>query len=131
MDQRSGRMIQLSSTSALEDRGLANDAAAKARPNDGQRMGKTGNGVASGFIVKEMTYAMARRLEVNVKQFADHLTSAISAGHIGKPEDVAIQCCFLLWRQLLTLISKYFCGGRQRIHMGIFKNDRRKGRGSL
>ena len=72
-----GRIVNLSSTSALGNRGQANYAAAKAGMQgltktlaiELGRFGVTANAIAPGFIVTEMTRITAERLGVDFEEF--------------------------------------------------------------
>ena len=87
-----GRIVSLSSTSALGNRGQANYAAAKAGLQgftktlaiELGRFGITANAVAPGFIVTDMTAATAARVGVD---FADFEKAAVESdpGRPGGP----------------------------------------------
>jgi 3-oxoacyl-[acyl-carrier protein] reductase len=104
VDAGFGRIVNLSSTSALGNRGQANYAAAKAGMQgftktlaiEFGKFGITANSVAPGFIVTEMTKGTAERLGVS---FADHVKQAaekIPVGRVGQPEDIAHVVSFLV-----------------------------------
>jgi 3-oxoacyl-[acyl-carrier protein] reductase len=103
VDQRWGRIVNLSSTSALGNRGQANYSAAKAGMQGftktlavelGQ-FGITVNAVAPGFIVTDMTAATAARLGVDFEQFQQAAAAEIPVRRVGQPEDVANTIAFL------------------------------------
>lgn len=98
-----GRIINLSSTSALGNRGQANYAAAKAGMQgltktlaiELGRYGITANAIAPGFIVTEMTAATAARVGADFEQFQQLAASQIPVGRVGTPADVAGVASFL------------------------------------
>ena len=98
-----GRIINLSSTSALGNRGQANYAAAKAGLQgftktlalELGRFGVTVNAVAPGFIETEMTAASAERMGVPFEKFKAGAASQIAVRRIGEPDDVAHSVSFL------------------------------------
>jgi len=99
-----GRIVSLSSTSALGNRGQANYAAAKAGLQgftktlaiELGRFGITANAVAPGFIVTDMTAATARRVGVDWEAFEKAAIGQIPVGRAGRPEDVANTVSFLV-----------------------------------
>lgn len=96
-EQKYGRIINLSSTSALGNRGQANYATAKAGLQgltktlaiELGRYGVTVNAVAPGFIETDMTKATAERMSVPFDKLVEFNTSTIPVGRSGKPEDIA------------------------------------------
>ena len=92
-----GRIINVSSTSALGSRGQANYAAAKAGIQgftktlavELGRYSITANAVAPGFIETEMTRDTAARLGVDFDDFVAQRVQSIPVGRSGWPEDVA------------------------------------------
>jgi 3-oxoacyl-[acyl-carrier protein] reductase len=101
---RWGRVVNISSTSALGNRGQANYAAAKAGLQGLTKslaielggFGVTVNCVAPGFIDTEMTRATAERIGKSFESFSDELVAKIPAGRPGTPEDVAASVSFFL-----------------------------------
>jgi 3-oxoacyl-[acyl-carrier protein] reductase len=99
-----GRIVNLSSTSALGNRGQANYAAAKAGMQgftktlaiELGKFGITANSVAPGFIVTEMTAATAARVGVDFDDFQQAAASQIPVGRVGRPEDIAGVVAFLV-----------------------------------
>jgi 3-oxoacyl-[acyl-carrier protein] reductase len=99
-----GRIVSLSSTSALGNRGQANYAAAKAGIQgftktlaiELGRFGITANAVAPGFIVTDMTAATAARVGVDFADFQKAAIGQIPVGRAGRPEDVANTIAFLV-----------------------------------
>ncbi len=100
---RWGRVINLSSTSALGNRGQANYAAAKAGLQGFTRTlaielgpyGVTANAIAPGFIVTDMTAATAARLGVDFEQMQQQAAAEIPVRRVGRPGDVAHTVAFL------------------------------------
>lgn len=103
VDQRYGRFVNLSSSSALGNRGQANYSAAKAGLQGltktlaielGQ-FGITANAVAPGFIATDMTAATAARLGVTFEDFQATVASQVPVRRIGEVDDVAHAISFL------------------------------------
>jgi len=104
VDQRFGRVVNLSSSSALGNRGQANYSAAKAGMQGftktlaielGQ-FGITANAVAPGFIVTDMTAATAARIGIGFEDFQKAAAQNIPVRRVGQPEDVAHVISFLV-----------------------------------
>ncbi|MFG3715473.1 3-oxoacyl-ACP reductase FabG [Micromonospora sp. NPDC047730] len=103
-EQRWGRIVNLSSTSALGNRGQANYAAAKAGIQgftktlaiELGKFGVTANAIAPGFIETEMTAATAARIGVSFEEFKAHAAAQIPVGRTGNPEDIAHTVSFLV-----------------------------------
>jgi 3-oxoacyl-[acyl-carrier protein] reductase len=102
-EQRWGRIVNLSSSSALGNRGQANYSAAKAGLQGftktlaielGQ-FGITVNAVAPGFIATDMTAATAARMGVDFVDFQELAAQQIPVRRVGQPEDVAHTISFL------------------------------------
>lgn len=99
-----GRVVNLSSTSALGNRGQANYAAAKAGLQgftktlaiELGRFGITANSVAPGFIQTEMTRATAERIGENWESYVAARASQIPVGRAGVPEDIAHAVSFFV-----------------------------------
>jgi 3-oxoacyl-[acyl-carrier protein] reductase len=103
VDQHYGRVVNLSSSSALGNRGQVNYSAAKAGMQGftktlaielGQ-FGVTANAVAPGFIVTDMTAATAARVKMDFKDFQEAAAAGIPVRRVGQPEDVAHVISFL------------------------------------
>ena len=103
VDQGYGRIVNLSSSSALGNRGQANYSAAKAGMQGltktlaielGQ-FGITANAVAPGFIATDMTAATAARLGLTFEDFQVAMASRVPVGRVGEPDDVAHTISFL------------------------------------
>jgi 3-oxoacyl-[acyl-carrier protein] reductase len=104
VDQRFGRIVNLSSSSALGNRGQVNYSAAKAGMQGftktlaielGQ-FGITANAVAPGFIVTDMTAATAARIGIGFEDFQKGAAQTIPVRRVGQPEDVAHVISFLV-----------------------------------
>lgn len=102
VEQKYGRIINISSTSALGNRGQANYAAAKAGLQgftktlaiELGRYGITANSVAPGFIETEMTKETAARIGISFEDLIKHSVAGIPVGRSGKPEDIANAVAF-------------------------------------
>src|SRR5689334_12726610 len=92
-----GRIVNLSSTSALGNRGQANYSAAKAGLQgftktlaiELGKFGVTVNAIAPGFIATEMTKATAERMKISFEDMKAGAAAAIPVGRVGEPEDIA------------------------------------------
>ena len=101
--QKFGRMIFLSSTSALGNRGQTNYSTAKAGLQgmartlaiELGRYGITVNAIAPGFIETAMTRQTADRMGMDFEQFKQGAASQIPVQRIGQPEDIAAAAAFL------------------------------------
>jgi 3-oxoacyl-[acyl-carrier protein] reductase len=97
-----GRIIILSSVSALGSRGQANYAAAKAGIQGFTKtlaieLGKyniTVNSIAPGFIMTDMTKAVAERLGITFDQLIEAKVKQIPVNRAGKPDDIAQAASF-------------------------------------
>jgi 3-oxoacyl-[acyl-carrier protein] reductase len=101
--QKSGKIVLLSSTSALGNRGQTNYSTAKAGL---QGMGRTlaielgpfnvnVNVVAPGFVETRMTRATAERMGVDFEAFKVGAAAQIPLRRVGQPEDIASVIAFL------------------------------------
>ncbi len=103
-DAQWGRIVNLSSTSALGNRGQANYSAAKAGMQgltktlaiELGRFNVTANSIAPGFIQTDMTAATAQRIGMEFDQFIELAASQIPVGRVGQPEDIANTVSFLV-----------------------------------
>ncbi|GAA1789559.1 3-oxoacyl-ACP reductase FabG [Nocardioides hankookensis] len=101
--QKYGKIVNLSSVSALGNRGQANYSAAKMGVQGftrtlGIELGRYGvnaNAIAPGFIATEMTDATAARLGVGVEEFRAAAAEANPVKRVGYPEDIAAAAAFL------------------------------------
>jgi 3-oxoacyl-[acyl-carrier protein] reductase len=103
VEQKSGKIVLVSSTSALGNRGQTNYSSAKAGL---QGMTKTlaielgpfnvnVNCVAPGFIATAMTEQTAERMGVPFDQFVQAVAEQTPLRRVGEPEDVAGTIAFL------------------------------------
>jgi 3-oxoacyl-[acyl-carrier protein] reductase len=98
-----GRIINISSTSALGNRGQANYAAAKAGligftktlALELGKFGVTANAIAPGFVETDMTQASAARQGLDYEEWKLAAARDIPLGRIGTPEDIAAVASFL------------------------------------
>ena len=98
-----GKMVLISSTSALGNRGQLNYSAAKAGIQamtktlaiELGRFGINVNCVAPGFISTAMTRQTAERLGVEFEAFKEFGAKEVPLGRVGEPEDVAGVIAFL------------------------------------
>jgi 3-oxoacyl-[acyl-carrier protein] reductase len=103
VEQRWGRVVNLSSSSALGNRGQVNYSAAKAGLQGFTKtlaielgpFGITANAVAPGFIATDMTAATAERVGVAFDVFAKGAAERIPVRRVGQPDDVAHTISFL------------------------------------
>ncbi|GAA4382950.1 3-oxoacyl-ACP reductase FabG [Actinomadura verrucosospora] len=101
--QRYGKILTLSSTSALGSRGQVNYSTAKMGLQGftrslGIELGPFGvnvNAIAPGFIISEMTDGAARRLNVDAEEFRRTRAEKTPVRRVGTPEDVAAAAAFL------------------------------------
>jgi len=99
-----GRIVNLSSSSALGNRGQANYSAAKAGIQgftktlaiELGKFGVTANAIAPGFIQTDMTASTAERLGVAFDDFIKFSAEQIPVQRVGQPEDIAHAVSFLV-----------------------------------
>ncbi len=92
-----GRIVNLSSISALGNRGQVNYSAAKAGIQgftktlalELGKFGITANVVGPGFIETPMTAATAERIGVPFDQFIEAVAKETPVGRVGQPDDIA------------------------------------------
>ena len=104
VDQRFGRIVNLSSTSALGNRGQVNYAAAKAGLQGFTKtlalelgpFGVTANAVAPGFIATDMTATTAAHVGMTFEDFQAAAAAQIPVRRVGQPDDVANTISFLV-----------------------------------
>lgn len=100
--QNYGRIINISSTSALGNPGQANYATVKAGiqgftktlAKEIGKFGITTNAVAPGFIETEMTKATAARVGIPFEEFVKGAASRIPVRRTGQPADIANAVAF-------------------------------------
>ena len=104
VDQHFGRIVNLSSTSALGNRGQVNYAAAKAGLQGFTKtlalelgpFGVTANAVAPGFIATDMTATTAAHVGMTFEDFQAAAAAQIPVRRVGQPDDVANTISFLV-----------------------------------
>jgi 3-oxoacyl-[acyl-carrier protein] reductase len=119
--QNYGRIISLSSVSALGNRGQANYSSAKAGLQGLTRtlaielgpFGITVNAIAPGFIDTEMTRETSRRLGMDPEKRIEEAAKIIPVRRVGQPRDVANVICFLASEEagFVTGQTIYVAGG--------------------
>ena len=103
VEQHFGRIVNLSSSSALGNRGQVNYSAAKAGMQGLTKtlaielgpFGVTANAVAPGFIATDMTAATAARMGVPFEDFQKAAADRIPVRRVGQAADVAHTISFL------------------------------------
>ncbi|HEX3930424.1 MAG TPA: 3-oxoacyl-ACP reductase FabG [Nocardioides sp.] len=103
VQQKYGKVVCLSSVSALGNRGQANYAAAKMGIQGFVRtlgielgpFGVTANAIAPGFIATDMTDATAARVGMPVEEFRQAAADRNPVRRVGYPEDIAAAAAFL------------------------------------
>jgi 3-oxoacyl-[acyl-carrier protein] reductase len=101
--QKYGKIVNVSSISALGNRGQANYSAAKMGIQGFTRtlaielgpFGVNVNAIAPGFIATEMTDATAARLKLDVEEFRRLSAEQNPVKRVGYPEDIAAAAAFL------------------------------------
>ncbi|WP_137723032.1 3-oxoacyl-ACP reductase FabG [Prescottella subtropica] len=104
VDAKWGRIVNLSSISALGNRGQANYSAAKAGMQGLTKtlalelgpFGVTANAIAPGFIATEMTEATAQRLGMSFDDFKAGIAADTPVRRVGVPDDIAHTASFLV-----------------------------------
>ncbi|WP_300344776.1 SDR family oxidoreductase [Nesterenkonia sp.] len=99
-----GRIVNISSTSALGNRGQANYSAAKAGIQgftktlaiELGKYGTTVNAIAPGLIETSMTRATAERMGIPYETFVEKAAQQIPVARTGKPEDIAAAAAFFV-----------------------------------
>ena len=102
--QKWGRIVNISSSSGLGNRGQANYSASKAGLEGftktlAKEMGKfgiTANAVAPHFIATDMTAAMAGKLKMSFEELVETYKKQIPVARVGQPADVAHAVSFLV-----------------------------------
>ena len=102
--ERFGRIVNLSSTSAQGNRGQANYSAAKAGMQgltktlaiELGRFGVTANAIAPGFIETEMTAETAARIGMDFEDLKKAAASQAAVARTGRPEDIAHAASFFV-----------------------------------
>ncbi|RLV49811.1 glucose 1-dehydrogenase [Nocardioides mangrovicus] len=103
VEQKYGKILNLSSSSARGNRGQANYSAAKAGVQGFTRtlaieLGRYNvnvNAIAPGFIATDMTDDTARRVGMDVEEFRQAAAQRNPIGRVGEPGDIAATAAFL------------------------------------
>jgi 3-oxoacyl-[acyl-carrier protein] reductase len=103
VEQKYGKVVNISSISALGNRGQANYSAAKMGIQGFVRtlgielgpFGVTANAIAPGFIATDMTDATAARVGMPVEEFRKAAADRNPVRRVGFPEDIAAAAAFL------------------------------------
>jgi 3-oxoacyl-[acyl-carrier protein] reductase len=117
-----GRIVSMSSTSALGNRGQANYATAKAGLQGLTKtlaielgpFGVTANAIAPGFIETAMTKATAERIGTTIEAMREATASAVPVRRGGVPEDIANTVAFFAGEESGYVTGQviYVDGGR-------------------
>jgi 3-oxoacyl-[acyl-carrier protein] reductase len=121
--QKYGKIVNLSSVSALGNRGQANYSTAKMGLQGFTRtlaielgpFGVNVNAVAPGFIVTEMTAATAERVGITPDELAARSAEITPMRRVGQPADIANTIAFLVSDEssFITGQTIYVDGGRK------------------
>jgi 3-oxoacyl-[acyl-carrier protein] reductase len=122
VEAKYGRIVSMSSTSALGNRGQANYSTAKAGLQGLTKtlaielgpFGVTANAVAPGFIETAMTKATAERIGTTIEAMREATAAAVPVRRGGVPEDVANTVAFFAAEEsgYITGQVVYVDGGR-------------------
>jgi 3-oxoacyl-[acyl-carrier protein] reductase len=117
-----GRVVSMSSTSALGNRGQANYATAKAGLQGFTKtlaielgpFGITANAIAPGFIETAMTKATAERIGTTIEQMRERVATTIPVRRGGVPADIANTVAFFAGEEAGYITGQviYVDGGR-------------------
>jgi 3-oxoacyl-[acyl-carrier protein] reductase len=102
--QKWGRIVNISSSSGLGNRGQANYSATKAGlegftktlAKELGKFGITANAVAPHFIATDMTAAMAGKLKMSFEDLVETYKKQIPVDRVGQPADVAHTVSYLV-----------------------------------
>ncbi len=103
-EQKWGRIVNISSSSGLGNRGQVNYSASKAGSEGftktlAKELGKfgiTANAVAPHFIATDMTSAMADKLKMSFEDLVETYKKQIPVARVGQPADVAHTVSYLV-----------------------------------
>lgn len=117
-----GRIVSLSSVSALGNRGQANYSAAKSGLHgftktlavELGRYGVTANCVAPGYVVTDMIVRTAARLGVTTEELIERTVAEIPVGRMGTPDDIAAAVSYFASDEASFVTGQilYVSGGR-------------------
>lgn len=104
VQEKWGRVVSLSSISALGNRGQANYSAVKAGLQGFTKtvaielgpFGVTANAIAPGFIATDMTRATAERMGMDFEDFCEAVAKDTPVRRVGTPVDIANVTSFLV-----------------------------------
>jgi 3-oxoacyl-[acyl-carrier protein] reductase len=107
VEAKFGRIVNLSSTSALGNRGQANYSAAKAGMQgftktlaiELGKFGVTANAVAPGVIETDMIRETAERIGMPLPDYLGVAAKDVPVGRVGQPEDIANAVSFFCSEQ--------------------------------
>ncbi len=122
VEARYGRIVSMSSTSALGNRGQVNYATAKAGLQGLTKtlaielgpFGVTANAIAPGFVETAMTKATAERTGTTIEQMREGVAAALPVRRGGVPSDVANAVAFFAGEEAGYVTGQvlYVDGGR-------------------
>ena len=117
-----GKIVSLSSISALGNRGQSNYSAAKAGIQgltatmalELARYNINVNAVAPGFVDTAMTRATAARMNLDPQEFVDGAAAGTPIGRVAQPEDIAAVIAFLASDDARHIVGQtiYVHGGK-------------------
>jgi 3-oxoacyl-[acyl-carrier protein] reductase len=104
VDAKYGRIVSISSTSALGNRGQANYSTAKAGLQgftktiavELGKFGITANCIAPGFVASEMTKATAERVGMSFDDYIAANAEQVAVKRVGAPDDIANAVSFFV-----------------------------------
>ncbi|GAB2481970.1 3-oxoacyl-ACP reductase FabG [Promicromonospora xylanilytica] len=107
VEAKFGRIVNLSSTSALGNRGQVNYSAAKAGMQgftktlaiELGKFGVTANAVAPGVIETDMIRETAERIDMPLADYLGVAAKDVPVGRVGQPEDIANAVSFFCAEQ--------------------------------
>ncbi len=122
VDAKYGRIVTMSSTSALGNRGQSNYSTAKAGLQGLTKtlaielgpFGVTANSIAPGFIETAMTKATAERVGTTIEQMREAVAQAVPVRRGGVPDDIANTALFFAGEESGYVTGQviYVDGGR-------------------
>lgn len=122
VEAKYGRIVSMSSTSALGNRGQANYATAKAGLQGLTKtlaielgpFGITANAVAPGFIETAMTKATAERIGTTIEAMRENVAANVPVRRAGVPDDIANTVAFFAGEESGYVTGQviYVDGGR-------------------